>query len=326
MAKWIQDFSVGGATIQIPVSEVQGFHKQIHNAISGSPIFSTRLIIPWGEVPLALSRLLGVPERWPHPTTFNNMRCISAEIFADGGAYTTDGDRQIMYPSDNAFVDVTYTQRNGIYVTDYNGQNVYWEDTLEPRLESIPMNAKDLIWGKLEDETVPTDKIPLHPDEAPSKYEPGATLIHLIEGWGFPTDDIGFYLGTTNDEAYYSYNLNRLFPAKTLMLRNWNEIQQMSFRSWRTPMVPPPSPPNNDDPTTGVSDDGAPKDRSGWPTSTLRLIYEYKKEGWEKFWRNDVKDNVSGWYYIKRNGDPWSTVKPYLPFGHNPFLKKTAIN
>lgn len=323
MSKWIQDFTWNGVNYSIPCREVHLPHTQEHNALNGAPVFKTRLEIPSSVVNIAISRLLGKPERWPHITPFHNVVCVSATLTGDAGRYVTDGDGQLLYYANNYLVDVVYTARPGQYVLDYNGQEVYWEDSTEPRLESLPMSSKGLIWGKAADETVPIKHIELLPDEVPSKFEPGVTLIHSIEGWHMPSTDIGLYVGTTNLDPYYSYNLDKVFPAKTLMLRNYNELQAYSFRSYRYPEIP--SPGISDDPTHTGTADGRPRDPSGRPTSILRLFYEYRPNTWEKFWRNDVDGDSTGYYYIKRNASPYSTVKPFPGYPHDIFLGKTNI-
>lgn len=299
MARWISDGS-------IVCKEVSPSHGETHNNISGNPLFRARLKVLWNEAQLAKSKLCGEPEDWPHQTIFQNVKCVSCEITPDGGAYTVDSDGEIL-AYQYAFLDVTYAPRPGVYLEDYNNQDVYWYDELDPRVETKPMNHQVLIWGGDDPAQVPQNKIPLHPDEAPTRYFTGQTLRHTIEGWCIETDDLADYIGTVNADEYYSPVLLRTFPAETLLLRSLAITREISFRSYRQPTSGPPPVPPSFDP-------------SGLFTNKLLMTYEYKKEGWNRFYRNDPDTNTSGYYYIRYDTSPYDTIEPAPVVNHDKWL------
>lgn len=322
--RWIQDFRYLGATRMLFCTEVHGKRMQSYNTLTGMPIYRTQLRVNWSDAELAISQLLGTPERWPYPTGFSSVVCTAAQINNDKGEYVGNVNGQLLTYSDAAFIDVEYQPRLGVYVEDYYNEVVYWEDSIAPRNEFLPMSSKGLIWGKSGDETTPTKIIELHPDEVPTKFLGGMTLVHLIEGAYYQQTYIMDLIGKVTSHDYYSYNLDRHFSAGTLMLRDWNEQQAFTFRSYRLPKEP--SLGNADDTTLSSSTtDGRPYDPSGRATSIMRLYYEYNPNGWDKFWRNDVDGATSGYYYIKQNASPYNTVKPFPVADHRTFLGKTRV-
>ena len=315
MATWIPDDISG----PFPIEEVHNTRVESHNTINGSPVFKVRLNTQFDHLDSAQGKLLGTPLLWPHASLIPfKPYCVAMEVPPDMGRYSSDIDQQLVYPDGNVFIDCTYVVRTGVYLEDYNNQDVYWEDQIEPRIESRAINHRQLVWGATDAQTIPTKKIQLMSDEAPPKYESGETLIHIIEGWtdttvkpNNPTLPLMNYLtshiGTVALSAYTSIPLGRTFEAKTLLLRNVSITRSFSFRSYRLPPG------------------GSTTHYSGKPTNTIRMIYEYKKEGWDKFWRIDLENDTEGFYYIRRNKEPYGIVRPFPEINHDVFLRYTSL-
>lgn len=321
MAKWIKDWGSGPSSIVC--REVHGSHSQVHNALSGNPQFIARLEIGWNDLQIAVTRILGQPSIWPHPTTLRNVVAVDARVINDLAAYGSDADLQVINYAHHALVDVTFIPRNGYYMTltniptiagtsdypvDASGQHVYWDDVIESRFETLPQTPKNFIWGNTTGTTPSTITNNLLPGEVPPKFEPGETLIHTIEGWSGSTFNIDNFLGTVvtlpGPIPYFSLPLRKSFADKTLMLRAYSIQKSFSFRSYREPVVA----------ATGFFD------FNGRATQTLKLIYEFKKNGWEKFWRTDYTSQINDYYYIMWASDP---SKKYIPFpvrDHSIFL------
>lgn len=294
---WIQDETVYCA-------EVHGTRHENHGSINGTPSFNVRLEVLFSQYAIAISKLLGTPEFWPI-AGLKNIRAVSVNVVTNESGGFTDVKKQVI-GYDKMLLDVTYIARKGQYVYLYNQKRGYMEDTSELRNESKPEFYKNVIWGdKNSISTVPNDKIPLHPDEVPTRFEPGQNITHIIEGWveeGAGTqEEIKNYIGTVNAHEYVSVNLNQRFAIGTLLLLSYTAEPSFSFISY--------------DATTT---------QYGKPTAILKLNYAYRPNGWEKFWRNRL-DGESGYYYILKNNDPWD---PYVPFplkDHRPFLGYTVI-
>lgn len=331
--KWIQDATkekvfIPGAEgapedISIILREVHGTRIEAFTNVSGNPVYKVRLECPVSQYYYARACLLGGPEYWPFWISGNDIikvpTCVSVEVSTDSTRASTDADGQVLNYANKMLLDVTYVPRVGSYIEDFNSQHVYWEDKLEHVNETRPFSNLAFVWG-LTTTTAPTEgqAKPLTHQEVPVLFQPGYTLTHTIEGWcrDIPetlrneadTEDIEV-IGTVNKEAYESLNLRKTFPAKTLMLRNIIAETAFSFRSYWYP---------------GSSSTLPNYDLSGYPTTTLRLIYQYKKEGWQRFYRVPVGDGAlpEGYYYIRRN-DKVAGYPPYVPFpvaDHNTFL------
>lgn len=299
MSKWVSDGSV-------VCREIPGSRVEAHNSISGNPNYSVRLGVPRADVQTALNKILGTPETWPHATPLSNVRAVSANIVADVGEYSTDGDAQLAFNSNEQLIDFTYAPRTGVYLELGSGIDVYIEDILEPRNESKPLNPRHFIWGETTD-VVPQNKDrQLSPSEAPVKYEPGDTLTHTIEGWVFDTTNLNGFVGTCNQNAYYSESLKRTFAAGTLLLKNIQLNKGFIFVSYRAPFV--------------VS---LPLiDYSGLAGPIVKFIYEYKEEGWDKFYRYDSNSNdyATGYYYIRYAQPPHDKFEPFPLADHDDWL------
>lgn len=330
-SQWITPFRNNGENpfINIQCREVHSTHTETHNTISGNPLYKARLEIPWDSLMMALSRLLGAPERWPFNGLhfpfgqFYNIVAVSAEVINDAGSYVTNsGYEEVIHYDEAALIDVTYMPRIGKYITvpekvvsDGEGDpvtfppmDVYIEDRVQPRYESIPEHHRNLIWGDTTD-VVPTDKKMLHPDEVPSRGNPGLTLIHTIEGYDRSISELDALVGTVTNADYTPTTKGRKkFPSGTLFLRTYEVEDRYTFRSYRIKKDPPP-------PTPGF-------DVYGLSTPVLKLVYEYKKEGWEKFWRNNSSPtvNASGYYYIRYSQPPYAKYVRFQPADHSAFL------
>lgn len=302
MTKWISDGS-------IIVKEAQNTRSEQHNSISGMPMFNVRLEIPTAQLKPALARLLGIPEAWPHDTILQNVKAVSANIVVHTGESTTDGDGVICLYSDPTLVDMTYSLRTGMYVIDDGGNDVYWEDTIEPSAEYRPENHLNFIWGNTTN-TVPNDKDrTLSPDGVPSKFEPAETLTHTVEGWPFVTEGLELFIGTVNFDFYQSPILDRTFNSGTLLLKSIQISKGISFISYREPFGSPVFP---------------LREMSGKMTPTLKFIYQYKKNGWDRFWRadSDTANYPSGYYYIRHRDPPHAKYDPFPPADHSKWLNR----
>ena len=139
----------------------------------------------------------------------------------------------------------------------------------------------------------------LHPDETPVRFERGETLTHIIEGWTLETDTLTAAIGTVASSAYTtvpSYPVPKTYAAETLLLKNVIITPAMTFRSYRTDTV------------------------MGLPTYILKLVYEYKSQGWQKFYRNDSITNQSGYYGIRYNSPPYGLINPFPVSDHSKWL------
>lgn len=304
MAKWINSGS-------IVCKEVHTSHSENHNTVSGNPTFNVRLKVPYSQLDDAISALLGTPEVWPHPTIFGDeVHAVSISMVNDGSKYVSDSDDQILSYEGSALLDVTYMRRNGKYVTRVEDDiDMYFEDSVEARNESIPLNNNHFIWGTQTPDGIPNDPtITLAPEEAPPRYEPGDTLTHIVEGWSEDASDLGTFIGTVNFEPYTSPNLQRTFAAETLLLRNIQMSLGFTFLSYRQPQSPAPTPPM--------------LDFSGQPSLILKFIYEYKPNGWKTFYRYDLNSQTyeSGYYYIRYATSPYERYEPFPVALHDAWL------
>jgi len=331
VAKWIQDdtktkvFVPGGTETLIELREIHGTRTEAFTNVSGNPVYKVKLECPVDQYYYARACLLGGPEKWPFSSAPLNIDpilqpvCVSVEAVTDGTKATTDSDKQILNYINKMLLDVTFLPRVGDYIIDHNSQHVYYEDKLEHVNETRPLSNLAFCWG-LTTETAPTQaqaKVLTH-QEVPVLFEPGFTLTHTIEGWcrDIPetlrneADDADITaIGTVNQHEYESLNLHRKFPAKTLLLRAIIAESAFSFRSYWYPGAPSTTP---------------NRDLGGKPTVTLRLIYQYKKDGWQRFYRVPIGDGAAppGLYYIRRN-DQVAGYPPYTPFpvaNHKTFL------
>lgn len=297
MTKWIFDGSVA-------CREVSGTRHESYNSLSGSPTFKVRLEVPAGQVKLAKAKLLGKPETWPHDSIFlgaSVVACVACEEVTDQGAYTTDADGQLCNYINNHLLDCTYIARAGIYVEDMNSEDVYWDDEIKPRFESRPADNMMLMWGGTDEQSIPQNKVPLNPDAAPPIFQGGETLTHTIEGWTLETATLQDVIGTCNDELYVSVPLhNREYSAGTLMLRNYEIIHSFSFRSYRIFSAQEPF--------------------SGKPTITLKLYYEYRKDGWQKFWRVNPDLQQAVYEFIRYIKSPHDIFNPFPVVSHAKWL------
>lgn len=304
--RWIADGS-------IVLREIHGSRRESHNSLLNVPNYNVQLECSQSNLKAAITALLGNPEPWPRTDTIiENIYATSIAVSSDKGEYSTDSEGQnIEY--NKLFLDVTYTPRNGVYAQDSAGFDVYIEDTIEPRNETRPLNSENFIWGTTTAGAggVPNDKNrTLSPEEAPVFWEPGETLIHRIEGWVLGTDFSGFE-GTTNDAAYTSPNLDRTYEAETLLLKSFKISKGFCFRSYRNPEAGPPPLPYIE--------------YSGFPAPILEFIYEYKPQGWNKFYRYDPDQNTypADYYYIRHAQDPWDQFEPFPSATHSEWLDYT---
>lgn len=319
MAKWIQDWTDTSGNHSIICDEIHVSHVDTYNALSGNPQYKVRLAVNWDQRELAIKRLLGQPETWPLPTIFGNVVAVEAQVINDEGKYFTDADGQTIEYDEKAFLDITYIPRQGIYrklttndpaVSNPINQPVYIMDEEEPRIEALPINPNLFIWGNTAG-TVPTDKTKvLTGQEAPSKFDVGQTLVHTIEGW-CGKFDIEDYVATVHSQAYTSPITNKTYAAGTLMLRNYAIPRSFSFRSFRQELDPIP--------TTSFYDPAFTA------TANLKLIYEYRSLGWERFFRNDLAGQAPGYYYIHWRETPYGKYVPFPAVNHNIFFVGTVI-
>jgi hypothetical protein len=297
MAKWIADGSIS-------LREIPGTRIESHSTVTGMPIYNVRLEVPVGQLKNAISKLLGNPEIWPHTdTVITNIRAIAANLVQESGRYSTDGDGQLALLTVNPhLIDVTYTARPGLYTT-LVGVAAYIDDVMGPRIESIPLDHRQIVWGGTANNVIIpiSQQLLISPDVTPSTYIPGEQLEHTIEGWTFTTTTMSSLIGTVNNAAYTSVPLyNRTFPIGTLLLRNIQITKGMSFNSYK--LAPYPWP--------------------GITTLQVKMIYEYKAQGWDKFYRLGTVSgvNVTGYYYMRHKSQPYDLVVPFPLADHTPYL------
>lgn len=278
----------------LDIQEIHSFRNEDDGTLSGNPQYTTRLKIPYQQLSALKTALLGVPEGWPHISSIiQDVICVQVKAVNDGSSYTTDSTGSLIHYDGSIFVDVVYMPRVGRYLVDFNGNDVYWNDIGAPRIESRPMNHRNLIWGTTSSPTsIPIDKIQLHSDEAPSIYESGNSLTHIIESWDIDYSDLKSLIGTVHDDVYISPVTGEVHAPGTLLLRNYSEQQGYYFTSYR----------------------------HGASSIMLTLYYEFKGVGWNRFWRNDIFNNTEGYYYILRNVNPWDPVEPFPEISHNKYL------
>lgn len=324
MAKWIKDWTDGSGSHSIICREVHGSHAETHNALSGNPQYIARLEISWNDLQTAISRLLGQPSVWPKASHFTlpvvGPVAIDARVINDLAEYGSDADLQIINYNHHALVDVTYIPRNGVYwkLTSNDpssggpiNQPVYLDDVEEPRIETLPTSSLNFIWGDSTG-TPPADKSKaLLPGEAPVDFHVGQTLTHSLEGWSGKID-IGQYLGSVHSQSYTSPITQKTYAAGTLMLRNYSIVKSHTFRSYR--MLSDPVP------TASFYDFG--QDVS----QTLKLIYEYKNVGWQRFRHFDLGTSGVSYDYMHHAKPPYNVHIPFPPINHNIFFSGTLIS
>lgn len=275
----------------VTAREVHATHNENHSAITGNPTYNAKLAILYTDIEIAVKELLGGPQVWPKPTTnIQDPVCVSVNVDNDTGRYTTDSNGEIIDYTKYALLNCVYMARIGTYLTDTNGEEVFWMDEVEPRIETRPMNHELLIWGNQSGSGIPNEKITLAPDEAPPKYENGSTFVHTIEGWDIDYSDLNDLIGTVHNDVYNS-PFGFGFVTNTLLLRNYSKIIHYNFKSYRT----------------------------GTFSMTLKLMYE-TKVNWNKFWRIDLINHVEGYYPILQASAPYPTVEPCPIVSHLKYL------
>lgn len=301
MTKWLSDGS-------FVVKEVPDSRSENHNTVSGSPIYSVQLEVPAANLKDIQRAILGLPEKWPHPTPLNNVYAIGSSVTSDKGEYNTDSDAQLAYVVNNYLVTFTYAPRTGIYTTVEGNYTAYVDDIIEPRNESHPLDPNKFIWGNTSD-TVPNNtKRTLAASEAPVKQEGGETLTHTVEGWPAVTSDLDQALFTCNNAVYTSLVLKRIFDIGTLLLKSIQVTKGFTFASYRAPLSGPVDP--------GIID------YSGIAAPILKFIYEYKKTGWQRFYRYDADQTSfpAGYYYIRYANSPYPKFEPFPLTDHTDWL------
>lgn len=276
----------------VTAREVHATHNENHSAISGNPTYNAKIAILYTDLATAVSELLGGPQIWPKPTTSISFPvCVHVNVDNDTGRYTTDSNGETINYDKYALLNCVYMARIGTYREDSNGEDVFWMDEVEPRIETRPMNHEQLRWGNFNGVGVPSELNTLAPDEAPPKYENGSTLIHTIEGWDIDYSDLDDLIHTVHNADYTSPIDGHVFEAGTLMLRNYSKITHYNFKSYR----------------------------HGAYSNTLKLIYETKLD-WNVFWRIDLINHIEGYYPIHQASGPYPRVSPFPLVSHNKYL------
>lgn len=285
---------------------MHGARVEEYHSITGNPTFRTRLECLWNERHTVVRDLLGLPAFWPETSLFQNVVCVAARVVGDNSIHAQHIDNEVIIYTEKALIDVTYIARPGKYVIDWYQQPVYWYDEIKPRLETLPRDHRMFVWGLTTDVT-PTDAqvSPMTSSEVPVDFIPGETFIRNIEGFA-QTMDLSTYIGTVTNAEHSSYQLGRKFPAGTLLCRNIEITPGYSFRSFRSFTGSPPGP-------TGF-------DPSGRNTYQLKVIYEFRKEGWEKWRRFDYGAGVLDWYYVRYNKATYPKATPFPLTDHNLLL------
>jgi len=132
------------------------------------------------------------------------------------------------------------------------------------------------------------------PEELPNVSIPGQTLIHTIEGVveGYVQNvNLDTLIGTVTDVPYVSHVLSRTFNTGTLLLRSYTINKTFSFRSFRQ------------------SIGGGVFDPSGKPTYQIKMVYEFKEKGWNRFLRWNKTNTNRDYYYLKYSYSPYEDAE-----------------
>lgn len=297
MTKWISDGSVA-------LREVHGSRSEQHTSVGSNPIFNVTLECPASSLVLAKQKLLGVPATWPITCGLDRVKCIAINVMTDSGkAVAADSDLQIINYTGKVLLQCTYMPRVGRYLSHTTLTSTsYVEDSIEPRYESRRMTDSQLIWGGVSKTYIPpaSEQVPVVGEEVPMKPIPGFTLTHLIEACPFAAISLIPLLGTTNNAAYTSAQFG-VFDEKTLMLRAMQIVEGYSFVSYRA--------------YNPISEPLAER-----PTMQVRAIYEWKEQGWNRFWRTYGEQQGGGYYYVRYAYDPFDLATPVEPADHSPLL------
>lgn len=286
MSEWIQG---------IDAYEVMGTRVETDGTLPGHlPTASVTIAVSKDDARRARDVLLGgnplptgggIPMTWPSVYgSIEKLYCVSAVRRNVQGAFSVQS--QELLATDWVFLDLQYTARLGKYVIKTSENIAYYvEDSLEPRFESRPLNHTHYEWYTLL--SGQTLRSPVSSNEAPIKTLSGLTLVHKVSGFlTLPDDSVvglqgGFesLMGTVADRKYTSPNLSMDFflsyisaAEGTLMLRTINVVQEYSHNSYI----------------------------GNQPTFTLICRYEYKREGWNLFWRPKLSTN-GDWDYMRNS-------------------------
>lgn len=258
--KWVENYEV---------YEVFGTRLERDGTVSGAiPSAEVQVAVHKYDAPEAKRAFLGgwntsipgKPAIWPY-TGVHELYCVGCQQTNVNMAFSVNQEE--LLETDYVFFNLSYTAKLGRYMLGGGGITYYIEDSLEPRYETRPLQHSLYCWSTIE--TGETAKRVLTSNEAPVKSNSGFTLLHTVSGYFTLPTDLEQLLGTTAHGNYTSPNLNKNFdPSSTsgydgvLLLRTVNVVQEFTANSY-------------------LGDQ---------PTYTLKCRYEYKKEGWNQFWRS----------------------------------------
>lgn len=281
MSEWIDD---------VDAYEVMGTRNESDGTLPGNmPTASVTIAVARESAVEARNVLLGgrqlplgsgTPRTWPY-LSIDTLYCVGAARRNVQGDFQAVNEEKLN--TDWVFLDLQYTARLGRYIVKPNEHRAYYvEDSLEPRFESRPLNHSHYEWATLLG--TDTTRHPISSNEAPVKSLSGFTLLHKVSGFLNIPNDIESYIGTTARASvanpgiiYTSQNLGKQFAESpspnsesTLLLRTVNIVQEYSHNSYLF----------------------------NQPTFTLICRYEFKAEGWNRFWR-PLLTATGGYDYIR---------------------------
>ena len=291
--QWIPDYNL---------SEIHGTRQENFGSLNTPPSVNVQLLVKYSERYAAMRSLLWRPAEYPFSNDIIEdgylLYCVNANVISVPSGYKSDDGQTIDYKN-YAIINATYQARTGYYrEPGSTSNNEYVDETFDPRMEALPVNNNYYKWsGSSGDEGSGSggssggagSNDPLAPEESPTRFEPGVTLVRTIVG--LDTFDPATYelQGTTHNEAYTSFLTGHTYAAGTLMLRTLNAVREYSHLSYIL----------------------------GYPTWTVTLRYEHKPQTWNKFWRGGVQP-PSYQNILLRSDD--SIVYPFPLRSHSVYL------
>jgi len=289
--QWIPDYNL---------SEIHGTRQENFDSITTPPNASVQLLVKYDERYEAMCSLLARAMPYPFSDEISEvgyqLYCTSANIANVPSGYKSSDGQTIDYKN-YAIINATYQARTGFYKSPGStSNNEYVDETFDPRMEALPVNNNYYKWSGAVDEgsgsggsgsTGSND--PLAPEESPTRFEPGVTLIKTIVGLEIFAPATYALQGTVNSSPYASNITGHNYATGTLLLRTLNASRSFSHVSYFT----------------------------GTPTWTVILRYEYKVQTWNKFWRGGVQP-PSYQNILLRSDD--SIVYPFPLRSHSVYL------
>lgn len=290
--QWIPDYNL---------SEIHGTRQENFDSVTTPPNASVQLLVKYDERYEAMRSLLARAMPYPFSDEISEvgyqLYCTSANIANVPSGYKSSDGQTIDYKN-YAIINAVYQARTGFYKSPGStSNNEYVDEVFDPRMEALPVNNNYYKWsGSSGDDGSGSggsggggSNDPLAPEESPTRFEPGVTLIKTIVGIEIFAPATYALQGTVNSSPYASNITGHNYATGTLLLRTLNANRSFSHVSYFT----------------------------GTPTWTVTLRYEYKVQTWNKFWRGGVQP-PSYQNILLRSDD--SIVYPFPLANHTAYL------